>query len=123
MNWIEKKLGRKVTWLVCPLHTNELLLRHLIEGLDCTTDSKTGFSGPLGKLLKDVPNMKRTRSFKKIDLGPDLITLPDKVVKDLSTDQELSYKLVQAVRSGHLPRDIALRKPGAIVHSRWLTFG
>ena len=55
-------------------------------------------------------------------MGPDLISLPDEVIKDLSTDQELSYKLVKAVRSGHLPRDIALRKPGAIVHSRWLTF-
>ena len=59
MTWIEKKLGRKVTWLVCALHTNELLLRHLMEGLDGKTDSKTGFSGPLGKLLNDVPNMKR----------------------------------------------------------------
>ena len=32
---------------------------HLMEGLDGETDSKTGFSGPLGNLLKDVPNMKR----------------------------------------------------------------
>ena len=119
---IEKKLGRKVNWNICALHTNELLLRHLMELLDGKTDSKTGFSGPLGKLLKLVADMKRTQSFKKIDLGPDLISLPDEVIKDLSTDQELSYKLVKAVRSGHLPRDIALRKPGAIVHSRWLTF-
>ena len=122
ITWIEKKLGRKVNWKICALHTNELLLRHLMELLDGKTDSKTGFSGQLGKLLKLVADMKRTQSFKKIDLGPDLIALPDEVVNDLSTDQELSYKLVKAIRSGHLPRDIAMRKPGAIVHSRWLTF-
>ena len=121
--WIEKKLGKKVTWLICALHTNELLLRHLMEALDGKTDSKTGFSGPLGKLLKQVPNMQRTQTFKKIEVGPDLIALPEDIVNDLSTDQELSYKLVKAIRSGHLPKDIALRKPGAVVHSRWLTFG
>ena len=93
-----------------------------MEELDGKTDSKTGFSGPLGKLLKQVPDMQRTQNFKKIALGPDLIQLSDQVIGDLSTDQELSYKLVLAIRSGHLPRDIALRKPGAVVHSRWLTF-
>ena len=88
--WIEKKLGKKVTWLICALHTNELLLRHLMEALDGKTDSKTGFSGPLGKLLKQVPNMQRTQTFKKIEVGPDLIALPEDIVIDLSTDQELS---------------------------------
>jgi hypothetical protein len=43
-------------------------------------------------------------------------------VKDLSTDQNLLYQLAKAVRSGHLPRDIGLRKVGTMVHSRWLTF-
>ena len=65
--------------------------------------------------------MQRKSVFKKIDLGPGLIDLPDEVLSDLSTDQELSYKLVKAIRSGTLPRDLALRKPGPIVLSRWLT--
>ena len=120
--WLEKLLGRKVVWLVCQLHTNELGLRHLFEELDGKTNSKTGWSGPLGKLLKSVQSMKRNYSFKKVSLGPELIELPPEILKDLSTDQSLLYQLAKAVRSGHLPREVALRKPGAVVHSRWLTF-
>ena len=118
--WIERKIGRKVDWRVCMLHTNELDLRRLIEMLDGKTDSKTGWSGYLGKLLAKVMEMRPNFNFKKIDLGADLIELPEEVIKDLSTDQHLLYKRVKAVRSGHLPRDVALRKAGKIVHSRWL---
>ena len=118
--WIEKKIGRKVDWRVCMLHTNELDLRRLIEILDGKTDSKSGWSGFLGKLLAKVMEMRPNFNFKKIDMGPDLIELPDDVIKDLSTDQHLLYKRVRAARSGHLPRDVALRKAGKIVHSRWL---
>ena len=37
--YLEVKLQRKVNWLVCALHTNELLLRHLITVLDGKTIS------------------------------------------------------------------------------------
>ena len=50
--WMEKILGRKFHWLICMLHTNELGLRKLMAELDGPTNSKTGFSGPLGKLWK-----------------------------------------------------------------------
>ena len=120
--WLEKMLGRKVTWLICQLHTNELGLRHLFEELDGKTNSSTGWSGELGKKLKTVDSMERDYSFKVINKGPELIELPENVLKDLSTDQSLLYKLAKAVRSGMLPRDIALRKVGTMVHSRWLTF-
>jgi hypothetical protein len=119
--WLEKKLGRKFHWLICQLHTNELMLRSLIEKLDGKSSSKTGFSGPLGKLLPKVKHMKPSYTFKKIDLGPGLIELPEEVVRDLSTDQNLLYKRCTAARTGILPRDVALRKSGTIVHSRWLT--
>ena len=49
---VERKIGCKVHWIICGIHTNELGLRHLIEGMDGKTDSKSGFSGPLGKKAK-----------------------------------------------------------------------
>ena len=48
---------------------------------------QTGWSGPLGKLLKTVDSMKRNYNFKKIDHGPELIELTPAVQHDLSTDQ------------------------------------
>ena len=81
--WMEKLLGRKFHWLICMIHTNELGLRCLIQKLDGKTDSRGGFSGPLGKLLKKVPNMKHNPNFKSISVGPDLIYLPPEIVKSL----------------------------------------
>lgn len=73
--WLEKLLERKVYWVICQLHTNELPLRHLIEALgkiflcisevyasynlDGKTTSKDGFSGPIGKLLSKVNEVAR----------------------------------------------------------------
>ena len=37
VNIIEMKLKRKLNWLVCDLHTNELPLQHLITALDRKT--------------------------------------------------------------------------------------
>ena len=121
ITWIEKNLDRKLHWLICQINTNELMLRKLIEVLDGKTDSKTGFSNPLGKMLMKVNTMKPNFNFEPINIGPDLIVLPADIVKDLSTDQNLLYLLCKAVRTGYLPPDVAQRKPGAIVHSRWLT--
>ena len=117
---MEMLLRSKVTWLICQLHTNKLCLRHLFQRLDGKTNSKTGWSGPLGKLLKSVDSLERNYDFKMICLG--LIDLPPEVKSDISTDQSQFYELVEAVRSGNLPRKLALRKTGKMVHSRWLTF-
>ena len=42
---IERKIGHKVMWLICLLHTNELPLRHLFTKLDGKTTGKDCFSG------------------------------------------------------------------------------
>lgn len=65
--------------------------------------------------------MKPCYSFKKIDVGPNLIDLSPEVVKDLSTDQKQFYKRCKAAKTGILPREVALCKSGNVVHSRWLT--
>ena len=51
---LEKMLGRKLFWVICQKHTNELKLKHLIVALDGPTSSKEGFTGPIGKLLSKV---------------------------------------------------------------------
>ena len=91
ISWIEKLLDRKLHWLICMAHTNELGLRHLIQKMDGKTDSKKGFSGILGKLLKEVHEMEHNPNFPAINVGPDLIFLPPSIVKSLSSDATLDY--------------------------------
>ena len=48
---LETSLNRPLQWLVCQLHTNELLLRHLFVHIDGATSGPQGFTGPIGKAL------------------------------------------------------------------------
>ena len=40
---------------------------------------------------------------------------------DLSNDQKYLYQMCQAVSNGICAEDLAMRKPGPLVHFRWLT--
>ena len=119
--FVEKKLGRPLNWVVCGLHLNELPLRHLIIELDGPTSSDTGFTGPLGKALKSVSDMPFNKNFKTITVGQDLAELDEQAVKDLSTDQKYSYEIVTAIRTGNLSSRLFNLEIGPVCHSRWLT--
>ena len=107
--------------LICTLHTNELPLRHLIVELDGKTLSNSKWSGELGKMLDTVTELNTNRNFETVTLGEPLIPLPDKTLKDLSTDQAYSYRIVTAIRTGVLPENLINLEIGPISHSRWLT--
>ena len=120
---LEKLLGHKCHWCICMLHTNELPFRHLIVGIDGATTSNVAFSGPIGKLLGSVNEMEYQPQFKALPGGEDFIILPKIVLDNMSTDQQLSYKLCNAVKNGCLPLDLREIKCGALNHARWLTTG
>ena len=42
---LEESFNHPLQWLVCLLHANELLLRHLFETLDGANTGPQGFSG------------------------------------------------------------------------------
>ena len=116
--WTEELLGRRLFWAICNLHTNELLLRHLIADLDGPTSSKDGFTGPVGSLLPKVEQMSFNPTFGALPGGEDLLPLSDSVVKGMSTDQKSCYKLVQALKSGNLPPEMQDMKCGPLCHAR-----
>ena len=118
---LEKLLGRRLFWAICQLHTNELPLRHLIAQLDGPTSSDTGFTGPVCSLLPKVNAMPFNPDFEALPGGEELVSLPDKVVEQMSTDQKVCYKLVQAVKAGSLPPSLQDMKCGRLCHARWLT--
>ena len=51
----------------------------------------------------------------------ELENCPDIDGADLSTDQQYLYNMCHAISVGQCSKDLALQKPGPIVHSRWLT--
>ena len=118
---VEEGLGRRVSWLICQLHTNELPLRHLINDLDGPTASNNTFTGPLGKALSDVESLEYNPKFKPIKDGPDIPGLSQDVIDDLSTDQQYSYRMVVALMEDSVPMDLFLLAVGKVTHSRWLT--
>ena len=73
--FVEKKIGRLLNWIVCGLHLNELPLRHLIIKVDGPTKSDNSFSGPLRRALKTVTELPIKKNFAKISVGLDLINL------------------------------------------------
>ena len=123
MTWVERLLNRKVFWMICAIHTNELPLRHLIERLIGKTKGKDKFNGPIGEKLYVVNQLERNYSFKPIPGLSELQTIPPQVVAEMSNDSSLFYRLGMAIRTGQLPAELATRKCGTLVHSRWLTTG
>ena len=109
--------------MICNLHTNELPLRHLISALNGKTLSKDGFSGRIGKQLNEVNKMVKKSTFEAMLATEEVIELPYKVLKEMSTDAALSYRLLKAIWSGKLSPELANMKCGEICHSRWLTTG
>ena len=88
---VEKKLGRKLSWIICWLHLNELLLRHLITALDGKTSSDQTFTGPLGKLLPHVTTLPVRVKSDTIPVNGELVALSPDIIKDLSPDQMYGY--------------------------------
>ncbi|KAK8383358.1 hypothetical protein O3P69_019021 [Scylla paramamosain] len=75
MQWIERKIGRKLVWIVCDLHTNELPLRHLIQELDGKTLSNNRWSGPLGKMMDSATELQINRALKESQLALHSLSL------------------------------------------------
>lgn len=120
IHFLEKKLGRKLIWLICALHTNELPLRHLVIDLDGKTISDNKFLGPIGKLLSNVTSLKVKDKIPKLDVEIELIELDSEIVRSLSHDQKYLYEITRAIKSGTFPNDLREREIGRHSHARWL---
>ena len=84
---------------MCALHINEVPLRYLIVELDGKTLSNGKWSGELEKCWNTVTELNTNRDFETITSVEPFIALPDKILKDLSTDQAYGYRIVTAIRT------------------------
>ena len=112
---LELYLRRPLHWFICLLHTNELLLRHLIHHIDGKSMGPGILGGEIGKKIKNCENYPPIK-YKSIS-G---VEIPE-INWDLSTDQQLLLNLFKAVECGYCSTELALRKPGPMCQSRWLT--
>ena len=74
------------------------------------------YSGPIGKALLAHAEKLDVQTFE-----PMSIDFPPVDRNDLSTDQQYLFDICRVVSEGTCSEDIALRQPGAMNHSRWLT--
>lgn len=112
---IETHLGKPLQWAVCLLHFNELPFRHLFQYLDGKSTGPNSLKGPIGgKLIKceTLPVVQ----FESIDCQ-----IPEIDKKTLSKDQKYLLEISEAIKSGECPKDLSIRDPGPLSHSRWLT--
>ena len=72
-------------------------------------------------MLDTITDLNTNRNSETVTLGEPLFALPDKILKDLSTDQANGYRIVTAIRTGVLPKSLINLEIGPVSHSRWLT--
>ena len=77
-----------------------------------------GFIDEVCSLLARVNEMPFNSNFKALPGGEDLISIPDQILKTMSTDQKTSYTLVQAGKKGILPKEMEEMLCGPICHAR-----
>ena len=87
--------------------------------LDGPTTGPDAWSGPIGQRITEDVWLRPVVAYTPI---PGKIQdLPDEVVKELSRDALLLYKLGIAVQTGIMPPEVAAATIGPPLHARWLT--
>ena len=126
MYYLEHKyLKRPLMRVAGMLHTNELLLRHLMLKIcGFETSGPYSFKDFVGILLKNLKNDLRPVA----DFDPIETNLPYDIPAKLlqSNDQRYLYNILMAINKG--PTDALFedekfmnKNPGEIAHARWLT--
>lgn len=123
LHFIEEFLNRRLFRSFCWLHINELPLRHIVEKLDGPTSSGKGWSGTVGKLLANVDTLDRKTDFEPIPLLEPLVDISEDILKQMSTDSVVAWKILHSIVKGKLHPKVAALKCGKLAHSRWLTCG
>ncbi|GBM34623.1 hypothetical protein AVEN_214759-1 [Araneus ventricosus] len=77
------------------------------------------FPGPIGIVMKTCEELAIV-PIQAIE-GTSLSEMGEYHIRDLGDDQRYLKEMCQAVSDGNFTNDLANRKPGPVVHSRWLT--
>ena len=109
---LELFLERPLQCIVCLLHLNELLFRHLFDAIDGKTTGPATFAGEIGKQIKNKVHQLQLVSFQAV--SSDIPQFSSQVVNDLSTDQRYLSEMCQAISMGKVSEKLRRRSPGAL---------
>lgn len=112
---IEVHLGKPLQWAVCLLHFNELPFRHLFQYIDGKSKGPKSYKGPIGEKLLGCEK-RPVVAFKRINCE-----IPEVDRNVLNKDQQYLFDISITIQSGNCKEDFAVRDPGPLSHSRWLT--
>lgn len=115
-DWKKPSRDRCSVWYVCS-YDNELLMRNLFQSLDGGTTGQIGFSGSIGKRLMTCRKQPAS-SFQPVKLTEQLSNVNP---KEFSTDQRYLLEMCNSISKDECSVDLAMRNPGCLNHSRWLT--
>ncbi|GBM32588.1 hypothetical protein AVEN_195550-1 [Araneus ventricosus] len=108
----EFKLHRPIQWIICLLHLNELLLRHLFER---KSSGPSSYTGDIGR------NLKACEKLPLVAFNSTECDLPGIDPTNLHCEQKYLLDICTAIRSGVGSSDLAKRQPGTLNLARWLT--
>ena len=95
---VEVQTGDVLQHVICGLHMNEFVFWHILCDTDGVTKGPDSLSGPVGSTLSGDIWLEPVVTFQPI---PGKVpVLPDKVIKELSRDQQLAYRYAHAIMSG-----------------------
>jgi hypothetical protein len=117
---LELILRRPLQYVICLLHMNELVLRHLFRLLDGATSGPSAYKGEIGKIItSDVTKLPPCEFKKKRGL---MCPIKQNIADELSSDAKYLYEIATAIQNGPpFPERLAARNPGNLCESRWLT--
>ena len=91
IHYLEQLLGHKVHWDICFIHINELLilLKWMMIKLDGKYIPKSGWTGPIGKLLEKINDLKRLSTFPALADTNGIRDMHPEIVQTINRSEEL----------------------------------
>ena len=126
IRWLEFFLQRCLLWIICLYHLLELPFRSLLKHKKMLGKPLSGykFGGPIGELLDNVTNLPYNENFEPLlEVESEIPNLSEEVLKELSWDQLMLYKLTKMILTGVKEPNIEDYSIGPVSLARWLTIG
>ena len=116
----ELSIKKPLQQVICMLHCNELVFRHIFEELDGPCDGPGRWVGEIGQTICAMSKnpQEKLMDFVKFEAVPGLVPKNIGTALELNNDQDLLHKMCIGVQDGYLPPSLKDRVCGHINMAR-----